>query len=225
MFSKYSNEDINSLTADEILNYINLYGSYTEKDLVNKDDKVFNNDKHKNWGDDKKLKVDNFEFANDIVTKFKEFFTECFIQYLNGNLSIEQILNSILSGDYSSIKNSIDTVIDNSDDKNYQYNKDNMNEFEDNPQHDRDNEFSGNNPNKDKLQENNSTDKMPGYDESNKNNFDRNDNYSEDSNKNTNENNNKLPSNTSTSSNTGDTSNLLLALSGIIGLLGIKKRR
>ena len=76
-----------------------------------------------------------------------------------------------------------------------------------------------------KLQENNSTDKMPGYDESNKNNFDRNDNYSEDSNKNTNENNNKLPSNTSTSSNTGDTSNLLLALSGIIGLLGIKKRR
>lgn len=90
MFSKYSNEDINSLIPDK-------------SEDSNKDDKVFNNDKHKNWGDDKKLKVDNFEFANDIVTKFKEFFTECFIQYLNGNLSIEQILNSILSGDYSSI--------------------------------------------------------------------------------------------------------------------------
>ncbi|MGN9134213.1 hypothetical protein ACTNDG_01950 [Clostridium sp. HCP1S3_B4] len=161
MFSKYSNEDINSLTADEILNYINLYGSYTGKDLI------------------KEL---GLQKVKDNIDSFK------------GLTNFEDILYE--AEEYYGYSSESDT----SDDSNKTSNSD-------------------------KLQENNSTDKMLGYDESNKNNFDRNDNYSEDSNKNTNENNNKLPSNTSTSSNTGDTSNLLLALSGIIGLLGIKKRR
>ena len=207
MFSKYSNEDINSLTADEILNYINLYGSYTGKDLI------------KELGLQKvKDNIDSFKG----LTNFEDILYEAEEYY---GYSSESDTSDDSNKTSNSDKTSNDDKNNKIPDKSEDSNKDNMNEFEDNPQHDRDNEFSGNNPNKDKLQENNSTDKMLCYDESNKNNFDRNDNYSEDSNKNTNENNNKLPSNTSTSSNTGDTSNLLLALSGIIGLLGIKKRR
>lgn len=34
LFGKYSSEDANSLTAEEILDYIDLYGSYTGKDII-----------------------------------------------------------------------------------------------------------------------------------------------------------------------------------------------